>query len=781
VAALSVVGFHYTSRYDAAVVHVQPLPLGLPFGHLGVELFFIISGFVILMTVDRARSASDFVFARASRLFPTYWVAVLLTAFTLRAVQMPGYQRSLSDIAANLTMVQGYFGIASIDGAYWSLGVELLFYAWMLLLWRAGALRRPAVPIAAVCAISLAASLSALAGLRWPSALQTLLMAEWGPWFALGTALYSHHSRGMSGRLALGLVALAVLAIAVRGPLVHAGVAVGAGLLVHGAAGGRLPLLASRPLVALGRVSYPLYLLHQALGWWVIVSLQQAGLGPALSIAIAIALSVAAGFLMHHAVEAPAMAALRAWRSRRQDARGRQGDDAAARGADPAWIAGCALVIVALSGGATLAHALRDRTPLPHETIRSLDPARDVPIACEDGAPATVILVLGQSNAASHAAPIPPVGAPSMRVFAEGRCVLAADPLPGTTGGGSSLWSAVQEDWSAADPQLRLLWAPLAVGATAIARWTGPDPVHERLVAHLQSLRAAGLRVDRVVWQQGESDARDGTDAGDYLRALHALRALLDAHGVSAPMHVARSTFCRSAGTGAIGRALERHAASLAAARILPGPDTDALRDATDRRRRLPLHRCRPAPGRAALARGARRAAARSAGRPIPLGRGRPRSDRRRPAGAPGRGNPPQPSVTTIFPKCRLAAIAANASPSAAKGYTSDTGSASVPSATAGSRSAHMRRDSSRTSSTLRVRKVTPRYSIRLSACRSKSIVPVMPARRPTLTIRPRIAAAARLPATVGPASWSTISSTPFPPVASRTRSGQPGSEVSIA
>jgi peptidoglycan/LPS O-acetylase OafA/YrhL len=67
VAALSVVGFHFTTRYDAALVHAQPLPFGLPFGHLGVALFFVISGFVILMTIDRARSPSDFVFARASR------------------------------------------------------------------------------------------------------------------------------------------------------------------------------------------------------------------------------------------------------------------------------------------------------------------------------------------------------------------------------------------------------------------------------------------------------------------------------------------------------------------------------------------------------------------------------------------------------------------------------------------------------------------------------------------------------------------------------------------
>jgi len=607
VAALSVVGFHFTTRYDAALVHAQPLPFGLPFGHLGVALFFVISGFVILMTIDRARSPSDFVFARASRLFPTYWVAVLLTAFMLRAVEMPGYQRSLPDIAVNLTMVQEYVGIASIDGAYWSLGVELMFYAWMLVLWRTGALRRPAVPIAAACAISLVAGLSAQAGLRWPSALQTLVMIEWAPWFALGMTLYAHYGRRMSGRLALGLAALAVTAIAVRGPLADAVVALGAGLLVHGAARGRLPLLGSRALVALGRVSYPLYLLHQALGWWVIVSLQQAGVGPATSIAIALALAIGAAFVLNRAVEAPAMAALRAWRIRRWEARAaRRGGPGAAspatdrgsgprafaasdegfsvRRADAAWSAGCAFLILALSGGARLADALSDRAPRPHEAIRPVDPALHAPIACQDGGPSTVILVLGQSNAASHAAPLSPAGAPSMRVFAEGRCVIAGDPLPGTTGGGSSLWSAVQEDWTAADPQVRLLWAPLAVGATAIARWTRPDPVHERLVSHLLALQAAGLRVEHVVWQHGESDARDGTEAADYLRGLHALRALLDSHGVSAPMFVARSSFCRTAGTGAINRALERHEASLSAARIQPGPDTDALRDDADRR-----------------------------------------------------------------------------------------------------------------------------------------------------------------------------------------------------
>jgi peptidoglycan/LPS O-acetylase OafA/YrhL len=615
VAALSVVGFHYTARYDAALVHMQPLPFSLAWGHLGVELFFIISGFVILMTVDRARSPADFVFSGVSRLFPTYWVAVLLTALTLRAVQMPGYERSAFDIAVNLTMVPNQFGVASIDGAYWSLGIELMFYAWVLLLWRLGALRRPALAIAAACAVSLAANLSEQLGLRWPSAVKTLWMTQWSPWFALGAALYAHHARGLPERVTLGLVALAVVAIGCGGQPVVAALAVVACLLVHGAARGSLPILGIRPLVAIGRVSYPLYLVHQALGWWVIVSLQQAGVPALGSILIAASLAIGAAFLLNRVVEEPVMAALRAWWRRRRATRGipletrpdaepDAGLDARpdarpdigpgnGRGTGPSdrpWIVGAAAVLLALSGGVTVVSVLRDRTPLPHEAIRAVDPARHPSVPCDvggaAGGAARVILVLGQSNAASHAAPIPPpaTGGTTLRVFAEGRCVESGDPLPGTTGGGSSLWTAVQEAAAAADPSVRLTWAPLAVGATAIARWVGADPVNDRLTAHLRSLRDAGLRIDRIVWQQGESDARDGTDAAVYLQGLHALRARLDAHGVTAPMHVARSTYCRRAGTGAIGRALTRHEASLVAARILPGPDTDALLGATNRR-----------------------------------------------------------------------------------------------------------------------------------------------------------------------------------------------------
>jgi lysophospholipase L1-like esterase len=128
-------------------------------------------------------------------------------------------------------------------------------------------------------------------------------------------------------------------------------------------------------------------------------------------------------------------------------------------------------------------------------------------------------------------------------------------------------------------PGKNVLFAPLAVGGSRIADWTSPDGLlRSMLQAHLTDLLGSGLKVDAVLWQQGEADMLRGTAAGTYVEELRTLRRLLDGYGVDAPLFVAKSTFCRWEGTGAIRRALERNRDALAADRIFAGPDTDTLR-----------------------------------------------------------------------------------------------------------------------------------------------------------------------------------------------------------
>src|SRR3954467_13086305 len=95
-AAAGVVLFHATDW----PAHATALTHASTFGFMGVPLFFMISGFVILMTAQN-RSGIEFVNSRIARLYPSYWICVLLSAASLAL--LAHWPPSLAVIAANLT------------------------------------------------------------------------------------------------------------------------------------------------------------------------------------------------------------------------------------------------------------------------------------------------------------------------------------------------------------------------------------------------------------------------------------------------------------------------------------------------------------------------------------------------------------------------------------------------------------------------------------------------------------------------------------------------------
>ncbi len=139
IAASSVVLFHFTYRgyHSDRLSPVEYPRLGeiFKYGHLGVELFFIISGYVVLMSTQ-GKSLSQFFTSRVMRLYPAYWVACTITFLVVwlfgPAVNTPGWSpvlnTSVKDYLFNMTMLQSFFNIGHIDGVYWTLTVELVFY-----------------------------------------------------------------------------------------------------------------------------------------------------------------------------------------------------------------------------------------------------------------------------------------------------------------------------------------------------------------------------------------------------------------------------------------------------------------------------------------------------------------------------------------------------------------------------------------------------------------------------------------------------------------------------
>ena len=305
-----VVLYHLTFFYDRSGLS----PIRVSWGHFGLELFFIISGFVILMTLTRARDISDFAISRVARLYPAYWCAVLLT--TLFAWQLETLGPPASEVAANLTMLQGYMLLPDIDGSYWTLTLELDFYLVMGGLFYFRQLGR--ISVMAVLLMLGLHGLSVADALGLPTPVAQFRAAQYAGWFVIGICLF-RLTRGPD-RWAFTALILAVLYAAWGGPprsgspggLLYFLISIGFAALVWLGVHGRLRLLQLAPLVWLGDISYPLYLLHQRIGTDVMGQLDFFGVpGPATT-ALAIAFVVVLAAVVHVIVETPGRRWLRA-------------------------------------------------------------------------------------------------------------------------------------------------------------------------------------------------------------------------------------------------------------------------------------------------------------------------------------------------------------------------------------------------------------------------------------------------------------------------------------
>jgi peptidoglycan/LPS O-acetylase OafA/YrhL len=99
--ALFIVFHHYTYHYDKLYGHSFEVPEQFSYGKFDVQILFMIGGFVIYWTVSRSEKPLDFIWSRFSRLYPVYWVSLIITFTTLCIFTLPGREQSLNTFLAS--------------------------------------------------------------------------------------------------------------------------------------------------------------------------------------------------------------------------------------------------------------------------------------------------------------------------------------------------------------------------------------------------------------------------------------------------------------------------------------------------------------------------------------------------------------------------------------------------------------------------------------------------------------------------------------------------------
>ncbi len=331
-AASAVVLFHFGPRGAFADLLHRSLPAAaVVVGEhldLGVQAFFVISGFVIAHSVRDepigARYAAVFAARRCLRLDPPYLCTMALSiallvasnrALTMRYAAVP----TVADVAVNVLYLAGIAHRDFIVGVSWTLALEVQFYLlFIVTLWmaRVAAHRLSTATGRPFCAAHVAAPvLAGWAGISiaiqggWVPRAEGWFVNEWYL-FLMGAIVWWVVGKRLAWGWLPAYAGIVLVAVIRRpGPAPVAGVIVAAVIWLTATTGVLTPVLGARAVQSVGRISYSLYLIHGVVGSR-LLNLTRRFAGESLSAAcvglsLALAASIAGAWLMYRYVEQP--------------------------------------------------------------------------------------------------------------------------------------------------------------------------------------------------------------------------------------------------------------------------------------------------------------------------------------------------------------------------------------------------------------------------------------------------------------------------------------------
>ena len=290
------------------------------FGAFGVQIFFVLSGFVIAHSLRNVSLTSgglgNFFLRRQLRLDPPYWTVLLITILMLFVeMRMPWIDRKpipgIADVVKNMLYLQTITKGMAIVGVAWTLCLEVQFYLVFILLLLAGKWAGGPKVKAENVSLLLVASLG-LVSITLSKEQWTVWFLQWWFYFAAGVICY-WGVRDRKQRFAFPVfMALSAIGLYTKDPLpLLVGAATAILLYTAGTRGGLTTWLNFRVLQYLGKISYSLYLIHLTVAVYILRfgfrMTQEDPTWALLWFTLAMGVSIAAGHLFFVFVERPSM------------------------------------------------------------------------------------------------------------------------------------------------------------------------------------------------------------------------------------------------------------------------------------------------------------------------------------------------------------------------------------------------------------------------------------------------------------------------------------------